>query len=231
MKTFVFPAAVVFAFLSTGALRAQTAAGPPAEPTLPPWARTQVHVGLGVAAPQLRAGQALLANKNRRAAEGSYGRQLGQTVEIGFYKPLRAVPGLLLGANFKLSLTGSEPDAGYPEGYYFNPGLLGAAAKYYPLRNGAARNLFVRAEGGVSFVLEKTRFVNDQGAQNFFHQFGVGAGALGGLGYSLPVGKRRGLLLEPALTYELHGTRVEVNGVGDDPWRFGVLSGMLTLSF
>ena len=39
------------------------------------------------------------------------------------------------------------------------------------------------------------------------------------------------VLLEPTITYELHNTRVEVNGIGDDRWRYGVLCGMLTLSF
>ena len=230
MKALVTLPALLLAFSTSPVLQAQTAT-PAAEPGPEPWQRTQLHVGVGFATPQLRRGQALLASQARRAAEGSYGAQVGSTLEIGFHKPVRAVPGLLLGASFRFSQTGSEPDAGYAEGYFFNPGLVTAAAKYYPLRQSAAQHFFVRAEGGVSLLTEKTRFVNAQGEQNFFHQFGVGAGALGGLGYSAALGRRKGLLLEPTVTYELHNTRVEVNGIGDDQWRYGLLCGLLTLTF
>ena len=59
---------------------------------------------------------------------------------------------------------------GYPEAYFFNFITARVALKYYPFEN---VNLFAKADYGLPGVLTKNRFINEEGAQNFFRQFGI----------------------------------------------------------
>lgn len=159
--------------------------------------------------------------QGQRRDVGSYPRLFGWKVNVGYYKPLEAVNGLMLGAQSQNALTGSQPAiGGYGEGYFFNVLSLGVAAKYYPL---TASNLFFKADVGLASVLTKNRFVNADGEQSFFHHFGVGPGGSIGLGYSFAIGDSS-RSLEVSLVYQQVRARVEVDGIGDDDWNFGALS-------
>jgi len=205
--------------------------------------QTQVEVGLGVASPSLNGGSELERSRSLRqnglsyyqAADGtrrqvgSYSAPIGWSLSTAFYKPIQAIPGLMMGAAFRVSLTGSEPEnGGYEEGYFFNYTSVGPAIKYYPF---ATRNLFFKGEVGLSSVLTKNRFLNSSGQQNFFHQFGIGTSAGIGLGYSITpfANKRKSIDIQAA--YQQFGTRVEVDGVGNDQWTFGSLNVGAAVSF
>lgn len=197
--------------------------------------KKQVHLGFGFVAPILQSGFELdrsstLRNEGLsyyqdsqgdRASVGNYPSNTGAGFSLGFYKPLKGVKGLMIGASVRMALTGSEPsNGGYAEAYYFNFFQINLAVKYYPFET---NNWHVLGEFGSASVLTKNRFLNEQGEQNFFHQFGVGLGGGVGFGYSFLPFKNKEKAIELQLLYQLMSTRVEVNEVGDDQWKFGAI--------
>jgi len=203
---------------------------------------TQVEVGIGYATPILQSGEELSRAEDIRNQElsyfqdsqgnrknvGGYSSLKGYSFNIGFYKPLRKTKGLMLGAMVRNTQTGSTPDEGYSEAYFFNFITAGIALKYYPFE---ITNLFVKADYGLAAVLTKNRFINEEGAQNFFHQFGIGTGGSIGVGYSFLPFKDKTKSLDVQVLYQQLSTRVEVNGIGDDQWKFGALNFTLALDF
>jgi len=204
--------------------------------------KTQVEVGIGYATPFLQGGQELTraedlrdqslsyyqdAQGNRKNV-GSYSSLKGYSFNIGFYKPLRKTNGLMLGAMVRNTQTGSTPDDGYSEAYFFNFITAGVALKYYPFEK---VNFFAKADYGLAAVLTKNRFINEEGDQNFFHQFGIGSGGSVGVGYSFVPFKDKSKSLDVQALYQQLSTRVEVNGIGDDQWKFGALNLTVAMSF
>ncbi|MFY0627696.1 MAG: hypothetical protein JXR07_15470 [Reichenbachiella sp.] len=197
---------------------------------------TQINIGLGFVTPLLQSGYELERSldirddglsyyensQGVRSDVGSYSSNTGSNFSLGFYKPIKKVEGLMLGAMMRMALTGSEPsDGGYEEGFYFNFFQINLALKYYPIEK---TNLYALLDFGSASVLTKNRFVNEEGEQNFFHQFGIGLGGSIGAGYSFSVFKKKDKAIELQLLYQQMRTRVEVNEVGDDQWVFGALS-------
>ncbi len=241
-KTPILPLLFALSVLPHLAAYAQEATAPAASTRNPLSAQTQVEVGLGFATPFLRGGGELERAKVLREGGlsyyqgdngdprnvGSYRSLAGWSVSTAFYKPLRRVKGLMLGSAFRLCQTGSEPaEGGYAEGYYFNYVSVGPALKYYPF---ARNNFFLKGEAGLAAVLTKNRFLNSTGAQNFFHQFGIGTQVGLGAGYSLTPFSKKQKSLDIQVGYGQFATRVEVNGVGNDRWRFGAFHAGLSLS-
>ena len=196
---------------------------------------TQVEVGVGFISPYFRKGVELMrsyelrksglsyfADKNgSRAAVGKYSSSKGYNLTIGFYKPVKQVKGLMLGALVRNAQTGATPETGdYAEAYFFNFITAGIAAKYYPFER---NNLFVKVDFGLAAVLTKNRYLNESAQQNFFHQFGIGNAFGFELGYALRPFKPKNKAIELKAGYQLANTRVEVNGIGDDQWQFGAL--------
>ena len=203
---------------------------------------TQVEVGIGFSSPKLQSGKELNRaedlrdhqlsyfqnSQGNRKDVGKYSGLKGYSFSVGFYKPLKKVKGLMVGAMVRNTQTGSEPGDGYAEAYYFNFITAGVALKYYPFEN---NNLFTKADFGLAAVFTKNRFINEDGDQNFFHQFGIGSGASFGVGYSFLPFKNKSKSLDVQMIYQQLSTRVEVNGVGDDQWKFGSLNFTVAMSF
>jgi hypothetical protein len=203
---------------------------------------TQTEFSIGFTTVSLHSGQELMRAKNLRDQElsyyqqpngtrknvGKYAAQTGMALKIGFYKPIKKLPGLMWGLNVRNAMTGSQPYAGgYEEGYFFNFISGQVAAKYYPFQK---NNFYVNAEVGQSAVLTKNCFVTETGEQNFLHQFGIGlAGGLSA-GYSLTPFKNKNRLVDVQAHYQFANTRVEVNGIGDDAWQFSSLHVTVGLS-
>jgi hypothetical protein len=200
------------------------------------WETTQVNVNIGFSVPLLYSGVELMRAETLREnglsyyqnAEGSrrsvgeYSNLSGFTMGFAFYKPIRKVKGLMLGAKLTNVQTGTQPaQGGEAEAYYFNFLQGTAAAKYYPIRS---QNLFVNGEFGIASVFTKNRFLNSAGEQNFFHQFGIGTGFGVGIGYDLTPFRNKTKALTFNASYQNMSTRVEVNGIGDDRWEFGALN-------
>jgi len=203
---------------------------------------TQVEVGIGYATPLLQSGQELTRAEDlrdqglsyfedpqgNRKNVGAYSGLKGYSFNVGFYKPLRKTKGLMMGAMVRNTQTGSTPGDGYQEAYFFNFITAGVAVKYYPFEN---TNLFAKADFGLAAVLTKNRFINEEGDQNFFHQFGIGSGGSLGVGYSFLPFQDKSKSLDAQIIYQQLSTRVEVNGIGDDQWKFGALKLTIAISF
>jgi len=204
---------------------------------------TQVEIGVGYIQANFRKGAELMRsyelrknglsyysdNNGNRNVVGKYSANRGYNMTIGYYKPIRKIKGFMLGALVRNAQTGSTPEkGGYEEAYFFNFITAGLAAKYYPLERS---NLFLKADFGLAAVLTKNRYLTDTNEQNFFHQFGIGS-ALGlEVGYALKPFNNKKTLLELKVGYQLANTRVEVNGIGDDQWKFGALYVGTSLNF
>ena len=80
-------------------------------------------------------------------------------------------------------------------------------------------------------MLTKNRFINEESDQNFFHQFGIGSGGSLGVGYSFLPFKDKAKSIDAQIIYQQLSTRVEVNGIGDDQWKFGALNFTVAFSF
>ncbi len=203
----------------------------------------QVEIGVGIGAPFLQGGTELLrarairdegrsyfaAPDGSRRAVGGYSALLGFSLHLSYQDPVSWRPGLLVGAAARFTLSGSQPsEGGYDEGYFFNSVTLGLNAKGYPW---PGRGAFVRGEAGLGATFTKDRFRDEERRQGYHHQFGIGpAGALGA-GYTF--GPLRGghRSLDVQALYQQLRSRVEVNGLGDDPWTTGALHLMVTLNF
>ena len=217
-------------FLTLGVLLPGRVAAQDAPPE-----RRHMELGLGLVTPLLHGGTELLRARELREQErsyfegadgtrrsvGSYPRLLGFSVHLGFHHPVERVEGLTLGAAARTALTGTQPSGGgYAEGYFLNSVTLALAARHYPT---AAPRLFLAGEIGVGSVLTKNRYHDEVGAQGYFHQFGIGPSGSAGIGYSLRPLRDGTASLDIQLLYQYLHTRVEVEGVGDDRWRAGML--------
>lgn len=204
---------------------------------------TQVEVGVGYVFPFFNKGKELLRAEELREAQqsyyadglgnrknvGTYSRSSGYMFFIGFYKPIKEVKGLMLGALVRNAQTGSQPsNGGYEEAYFFNFITAGIAAKYYPFEK---NNLFLKTDFGIAAVLTKNRYINSNNEQNFFHQFGIGNAFGVELGYGFTPVKNKTTSIELKTGYQVANTRVEVNGIGDDQWQFGALYFGTSLTF
>ena len=204
--------------------------------------QTQVEVGIGLVIPVLQNGQELNRAEHLRDQElsyyentagersdvGAYSTLLGYSFSLAFHKPIKRVKGLMIGAVVRNSQTGSTPDAGYEEAYFFNFITAGLSFKYYPFE---AANVFVRTDVGMAGVFTKNRFINEQAEQNFLHQFGIGYGGSLGVGYSVTPFKNKSKSLDATIIYQQITTRVEVDEIGDDHWKFGAVHFTVAYSF
>lgn len=205
--------------------------------------RTQVEVGYGIVFPYLKNGNELMDSKKirdlgqsyyenaneQRQNVGKYSRQQGWSLAMAFYKPIKKVTGLMIGGAVRNALTNSTPEnGGYAEGYYFNFLTAAAAIKYYPF---SKNNTYLKSEFGMGSVWTKNRFIDENGKQSFFHQFGIGTGFVLGLGYSIKPFKTNDLAIDLSIIYHLLKTRVEVNNIGDDQWSFNALNFQFAINF
>jgi hypothetical protein len=206
--------------------------------------RVQTELSMGISLPFLEKGEELMRAKRLRdqglsyyqAPEGESPRQVGNysapigwSLALGYYHPISRIKGLMLGGIVRSSLTGSTPsEGGYEEGYFFNFLSVGGGLKYYPFTQ---NNFFVKADAGLASVFTKNRFLDESGEQAFFHQFGIGFNSSVAVGYSLKPFPNKSTLLDLQVIAQRNNTRVEVNGIGNDIWRYTALNFMLSLNF
>ncbi len=205
--------------------------------------KIQTEFGLGLATSFLHSGKELIRSQELREQGlsyfqnsagirknvGSYGTPIGWVLTTAYYRPIKKVKGLMLGTALRASLTGTQPSSdGYEEGYFFNYITITGGAKYYPFTN---NNLFLLGEFGMASVLTKNRFINSEGKQNYFHQFGIGTNLSAAIGYSLKSFKNSERSFDIKAVYQLNNTRVEVDNIGNDLWRFSGLNLIASINF
>lgn len=156
-----------------------------------------------------------------------YGRNQGNTLTTWFYAAPARWKGLGVGTGVK-GFFATPNNGGNNETYLFNYYHVGVGAKYYLLSKQFNKGLCLKSSFGIGQMTEKTKFNT---TRVYEHQFAVGTTLLAGLGYSIPVFKKRSAL-NIDLDYETSNRRGDVTGIGENqPFRNSHVSLNIGLGF
>ncbi len=179
----------------------------------------EVGIGFGQNLFYGRLGDAQDARSDR-----GFGASSGGTLSFAFYQRVGALPQLSLGGRFKVHIAMPSSGDG-PEEYFFNHYSGGISARAFPLsvrRTGP----FVQADLIYGQFTAKLR---DETQDRADHQFAVGAGVLGGVGYALPLtGERRVNVL---LYVQRNSNTGDVDGEGSTTFGYGSFGAEIAIGF
>lgn len=150
-----------------------------------------------------------LADKETINDGRGFGRNQGFTLSTFFYVAPENWKGLGIGSGVK-GFFATPNNGGNNETYLFNYYHVGLGLKYYPFSRTFNKGFCVKSNFGFGQMTEKTKFNN---TQTYEHQFAIGTTLLGGVGYSLPIGK---IALNLDLEAEYSNRRGDVTGKGED---------------
>ncbi|GAB2583378.1 hypothetical protein [Spirosoma areae] len=168
-----------------------------------------------------------LAQKETVNDGRGYGRNQGNTLTTWFYAAPNRWKGLGVGTGIK-GFFATPNNGGNNETYLFNYYHVGVGAKYYLLSRTFNKGLCLKSSFGIGQMTEKTKFNN---SRTYEHQFAVGTTLLAGLGYSIPVFKKRSAL-NIDFDYETSNRRGDVSSIGEDqPFRNSHVSLNIGLGF
>ncbi|MBC8155438.1 MAG: hypothetical protein H7Z72_21325 [Bacteroidetes bacterium] len=168
-----------------------------------------------------------LAEKETINDDRGYGRNQGNTLTTWFYAAPARWKGLGVGTGVK-GFFATPNNGDNNETYLFNYYHVGVGAKYYLLSKQFNKGLCLKSSFGIGQMTEKTKFNT---TRVYEHQFAVGTTLLAGLGYSIPVFKKRSAL-NIDLDYETSNRRGDVTGIGEDqPFRNSHVSLNIGLGF
>lgn len=217
MKTLIILTVLAPMFLFTNSLRAQNTATTPDK--LPVYGAVSIGYGNTFFA-------GTLATKETTNDGRGFGRNQGNTLATWFYVAPANWKGLGVGTGIK-GFFATPNDGGNNETYLFNYYHVGLGVRYYTSRV-FNKGFNLKTSFGIGQMTEKTRF---NATKVYEHQFAIGTTLLGGVGYSIPVFKKRAALLLD-LEYEMSSRRGDVTGVGEDqPFRNSHVSFNVGLGF
>ena len=206
--------------LAGAALAAVLAA--PAALAQAPVRGTVAEVGVGLGKSEFYG--RLEAGDEARDALG-FSPNLGGTLSLAVYQRAGwASDRLWLGGRFKVQVAAPTSGDG-PEEYFFNHYYGGASARYYALSDRRA-GPFVQADLTYGQFTEKLR---DPSTDRAEHQFAVGPGVLGAVGYALPVGGER--RVNVSLYVQRNVGNGDVDGEGEVGFDYGALGAEVVLGF
>jgi hypothetical protein len=188
--------------LATTALRAQQTEPAPAK--LPIYATISIGYGNTFFSGQL-------AEKETINDGRGFGRNQGNTLTSWFYVAPAQWKGLGVGAGIK-GFFATPNNGGNSETYLFNYYHTGIGAKYYLLSKRFNQGLALKSSFGIGQMTEKTKY---NATQTYEHQFAIGTTLLVGLGYSIPILKKRSAL-NVDFDFETSNRRGDVTGVGEN---------------
>lgn len=140
-----------------------------------------------------------------------FGRNQGNTLAIFFYVAPENWKGLGVGAGAK-GFFATPNNGGDNETYLFNYYHVGFAAKYHFLSKTFNKGLYAKSSFGIGQMTEKMKYNN---TQTYEHQFAIGTTILGGIGYAIPVFKKKAAL-NIDFDFEYSNRRGDVTGKGED---------------
>lgn len=153
-----------------------------------------------------------LSEKETINDDRGYGRNQGQTLSTFFYASPEKWRGLGVGSGVK-GFFASPNNGGDNETYLFNYYHVGAGLKYFPFSRTFNKGFCVKSSFGFGQMTEKTKFNNEN---RYEHQFAIGTTMLGGLGYALPIGKKKRFALTIDLEAEYSNRRGDVTDFGEN---------------
>ena len=152
-----------------------------------------------------------LADKETINDNRGYGRNQGNTLSTFFYAAPTSWRGLGIGSGVK-GFFATPNNGGNDETYFFNYYHVGLGLKYYPFSKVFNKGFSIKSNVGFGQMTEKTRFNADN---RYEHQFAVGTTLLGGIGYSLPIGKSKRTALNIDFEAEYSSRSGDVTGIGE----------------
>lgn len=152
-----------------------------------------------------------LADKETINDGRGFGRNQGNTLTTWFYVAPTNWKGLGVGAGIK-GFFASPNNGGNNETYLFNYYHVGVGAKYYPFSKRFNQGFLLKSSFGIGQMTEKTKY---NATRVYEHQFAVGTTLLAGVGYSIPIAKKRAAL-NIDLDFETSNRRGDVTGLGEN---------------
>ncbi len=140
-----------------------------------------------------------------------FGRNQGNTLATWFYVAPARWKGLGVGTGIK-GFFATPNNGGNNETYLFNYYHVGVGAKYYLLSKAFNKGLALKGSLGIGQMTEKTKFNT---TRTYEHQFAIGTTLLAGIGYSIPVFKKRSAL-NIDFDFETSNRRGDVTGIGEN---------------
>lgn len=206
-----------------GAVLVLTIPATTSEAQAQPTARTTfAEVGIGFAKSEFYG--RLEEGDEMRDAQG-FSPNVGGTLSFAFYQRAGwASPRLYLGGRFKVQVATPTSGDG-PEEYFFNHYYGGVSARYYPFQRERA-GLYAQLDLTYGQFTEKLRNTTADRAD---HQFAVGPGVLGAIGYAIPVGGARRLGLQ--FYVQRNTGQGDVDGEGEVTFGYGALGAEVVLGF
>jgi hypothetical protein len=140
-----------------------------------------------------------------------FGRNQGNTLATWFYVAPARWKGLGVGTGIK-GFFATPNNGGNNETYLFNYYHVGVGAKYYPFSKRFNKGFALKSSVGVGQMTEKTKY---NATRTYEHQFAIGTTVLAGVGYSIPVFKKRSAL-NIDFDFETSNRRGDVTGIGEN---------------
>ncbi len=152
-----------------------------------------------------------LARKETVNDGRGYGRNQGNTLATWFYVAPDRWKGFGVGTGIK-GFFATPNNGDNQETYLFNYYHVGVGAKYYPFSRTFNKGFALKSSFGIGQMTEKTKF---NATRVYEHQFAIGTTLLAGVGYSIPVFKKRAAL-NIDFDYETSNRRGDVTGIGEN---------------
>ena len=158
--------------------------------------------------------------------EAGFGPNLGGTLSLAVYQRAGwASDRLWLGGRFKVHVSMPSTTSESAEEYFFNHYYGGPSARYY-VASDRRTGPFAQVDFTYGQFTAKLR---DASVDRADHQFAVGPGVLGAVGYALPVGGER--RLNVSLYVQRNTGSGDVDGEGEASFDYGSLGAEIVLGF
>ena len=150
-----------------------------------------------------------------RAEAGGFETSGGAVASLAVFRKFRRLPHVALGLRYKnLGASPARGDDGAE--MFFNYWTTSLAARAYPFDRRAVGGVFVQGE--FVFATQFTQKYRNVAQQEYDHQFAIGSGFTGVLGYAYPLPGRR-IALELGLEFDYAARQGEVTGRGEVDFR------------
>jgi hypothetical protein len=156
---------------------------------------------------------------------GNFSTSGGGLFSLAAYHKFKKINYLNFGIKYK-SLGAGPATGDSLQEMFFNYWGAAVGIKYFPFDKQAKKGIYVQAD--YFFVTQFTQKYRNTKNLNFDHQFAIGNGVAFGLGYDIPLGKKRSMITI-GLEYEMDKRRGEVTGIGDKTFissNFGIMAGI-----
>ena len=150
-----------------------------------------------------------------RAEAGGFETSGGAVASLAVFRKFRHVRYVALGLRYKnLGASPARGDDG--EEMFFNYWTTSLAVRAYPFDRRAVSGVFAQAE--FVFATQFTQKYRNVARREYDHQFAIGSGLTGVIGYAYPLPGRR-IALEAGVEFDYAARQGEVTGRGEVDFR------------